>query len=403
VGYDFLAHPFWDKYIEFEERFERKDNVFKLYQRIVHIPMHQYARYFERFRAAASADTLFGVSQTQFAEFEATIRAEAGPAENETAIRSALHSRCDAYHLEMFQQCQNEVGTRWTYEQEIKRPYFHVTELDDAQLTNWRKYLDFEEAKGDYTRIVFLYERCIVAAAYYDEFWVRYARWMYGQTGKVEETRNIYQRASCIFAPIARPTARLQWALFEEVNGRVDVALDIYQAMLVATPGSQDPIIAWANCARRHHGVDAAIDVYTTQVASNDTSNATKAALVTEWARLLWKVNGSAEEARKLFQSNQQQYAESRTFWTTYLTFELDQPTSTATEESQYARIKDVFFGICKQSRLSVETIKDLAQVYMVYLLERGTKDAAKEYLELDRELNGSGVTVQTQDTAMTG
>jgi len=38
-----------------------------------------------------------------------------------------------------------------------------------------------------------------------------------------------------------------------------------------------------------------------------------------------------------------------------------------------------------------------------VYLLERGTKDAAKEYLELDRELNGSGVTVQTQDTAMTG
>lgn len=49
VGLDFLSHPFWDKYLEFEERQERPDNVFQLLERLIHIPLHQYARYFERY------------------------------------------------------------------------------------------------------------------------------------------------------------------------------------------------------------------------------------------------------------------------------------------------------------------------------------------------------------------
>lgn len=47
-GLDFLSHPFWDKYIAFEQSHEQYPRIFGIIRRVVHIPMHQYARYFER-------------------------------------------------------------------------------------------------------------------------------------------------------------------------------------------------------------------------------------------------------------------------------------------------------------------------------------------------------------------
>jgi pre-mRNA-processing factor 39 len=35
-----------------------------------------------------------------------------------------------------------------TYENAIRRPYFHVKPLDDGQLGNWHRYLDFIEKEG---------------------------------------------------------------------------------------------------------------------------------------------------------------------------------------------------------------------------------------------------------------
>ena len=35
--------------------------------------------------------------------------------------------------------------------------------MDEIQLSNWRRYLEFEEGEGDETRIQVLYERCLVA------------------------------------------------------------------------------------------------------------------------------------------------------------------------------------------------------------------------------------------------
>jgi pre-mRNA-processing factor 39 len=407
VGYDFLAHPFWDKYLEFEERHEAHDKIFALLQRIISIPMHQYARYFERFRLMTTTrGPEEGIPADKLAELQAEVTATIGPvARSQNDIAQALRSRIEAYQYEIFQKCQGETGARWTYEQEVKRPYFHVTELDEGQLSNWRKYLDFEEAQGDYKRIVFLYERCCVAAAYYDEFWLRYARWMARQDGKVEETRNIYQRSSCIFAPIARRTVRMQWALFEEMNGRVQVALDIYQAMLLAVPGVVEVINAWANCARRQRSMDAALQVYTSQIESEDLDRNTKAALIAESARMAWKVDGDAARARQLFRDNQGYYPNSFAFWSGFLTFELEQPSTQSTEHVQHTRIKEVFKSV-RMSSLPTESIQALAQVYMVYLLERGTKDVAKEYMQLDAEINGSQVaklTIAGKDVFMSG
>ena len=303
-------------------------------------------------------------------------------------VERELRARIDNYHLELFRRTQTETTKRWTYESEIKRPYFHVTELDDAQLANWRKYLDFEESEGDYTRIQFLYERCLVTCAQHDEFWLRYARWMLAQQGKEEEVRNIYQRASCLFVPIALPNTRLQYAYFEEMTGRVDVAKDIHEAILVQLPNHVETIVSAANMARRHSGLDAAVAVYKAQLESPIADQATKAAIVSEWSRLLWKVKGSPEEARQIFQKNQNYYLESPTFWTGYLRFEIDQP-NVGGEEDHHQQIRTVVDDILSKTALPEATLQSLVTAYMKYLLERGTKDAAKEYMSLDRQING--------------
>ncbi|KAH0563322.1 hypothetical protein GP486_002115 [Trichoglossum hirsutum] len=404
VGLDFLAHPFWDKYLEFEERLEAYDKIFAILDRVVHIPMHQYARYFERYRQLAQtrplpellpADTL-----AQFRleiETEGPVVVQAGGQQikterGELEIEREMRTRIDNFHLEIFGRTQTETTKRWTYESEIKRPYFHITELDEPQLINWRKYLDFEEVEGDYARTQFLYERCLVTCAFYDEFWFRYARWMSAQEGKEEEVRNIYQRASMLYVPISRPGIRLQYAYFEEMSDRVDVAVAIHEALLTSLPGHLETTVSWANLQRRHGGLDAAIEVYKAQIDSPQFDIYAKAALVGEWARLLWKIKGSVEEARQVFQKNQHWYLDSRAFWINYFFFELEQPTSAETENTQYLRIKQVHDDIRRKSHLPPLTIKDITHYYMVYLLERGTKDAAKEYLMLDREVNGQSV-----------
>ncbi|KAL1861142.1 hypothetical protein Plec18170_001657 [Paecilomyces lecythidis] len=400
VGLDFLAHPFWDKYIEFEERLEAIDKIFAILARVIHIPMHQYARYFERYRQLAQTRPVSELAPPEIiSQFRAEIEAASAHlppgAKAEAEIERDLRLRLDTYHLEIFSRTQTETTKRWTYESEIKRPYFHVTELDEGQLSNWRKYLDFEEAEGSYPRIQFLYERCLVTCAHYDEFWLRYARWMSAQEGKEEEVRNIYQRASCFYVPIANPTTRLHYAYFEEKSDRVDVAKDIHHAILINLPGHIETIVSLANLSRRHGGLDAAIEVYKSQLDSPQCDLATKAALVAEWARLLWKIKGSPDDARKVFQKNEQYYLDSRAFWTSYLMFELDQPTSAEIENVQYERIKQVVEDIKLKSTLSADVVKELVQTYMVYLLERGTKDAAKEYMTLDREIHGP-TSVQT-------
>ncbi len=393
VGLDFMAHPFWDKYLEYEERQEAHDKIFAILNRVIHIPMHQYARYFERFRQLAHNRPLQElVSADDLGRYRAEVDAENAPfgvAKAEPEVERDIRAKIDAAFYAIFTTTQTETNKRWTFEAEIKRPYFHVTELKHHQLINWRKYLEFEESEGDFSRIVFLYERCVVTCALYEEVWFRYARWMSAQEGKGEETRNIYLRAVTMFVPVSRPGIRLQFAYFEEMNGRVDIAQDVHAAVLAKLPDCVEAIISWANLQRRQKGLDAAIEIYKAQIDNPSVDIFTKAALVTEWANLLWKVKGSIDEARSVFQKNVQWYYDSRHFWQRWLEFELEQPTSIELEAEHGERIRGVFEEMQTKSRISTATKRELTDVYLTYLQQRGGKDAMKQFLVVDREMFG--------------
>ncbi|KAI0890060.1 pre-mRNA-processing factor 39 [Annulohypoxylon maeteangense] len=394
VGLDFLAHPFWDKYIEYEERQEAQDKIFAILQRVIHIPMHQYARYFERFRQLAHSRPLKELvpaeTLTRFkAEVETESAAYGGMARTELEVERDVRAKIDTLFYEIFQKTQDETNKRWTYESEIKRPYFHVTELENSQLTNWRKYLDFEEGEDDFARTSFLYERCIITCALYDEFWLRYARWMSAQPGKEEEVRHIYMRAATLFVPVSRPGVRLQFAYFEESCGRIGVATDIHEAILMQLPDCVEAIVSWANLERRQNGLDAAIQVYKAQIDAPHVNIFTKAVLVTRWAYLLWKIKGSVDEARTVFLKNVQWYADSRHFWEKWLQFELEQPTDSEVESQHTERVRDIFDELLAKSRISSAAKRELFLIYLLYLQERGGPEAMKQFLAVDREIYG--------------
>lgn len=388
---DFLAHPFWDKYLEFEDRSEAHDRIFAILKRIVHIPMHQYARYFEKFRQLAHTRPMSELLTAEELERyrQEILGGQAHPQMGDAELEREIRAKIDSEHMDVFTKTQTETTRRWTYESEIKRPYFHVTELDIGQLVNWRKYLDFEEAEGDYVRAQFLYERCLVTCAFYDEFWFRYARWMQAQEEKQEEVRNIYQRASTLYVPISKPGIRLQYAYFEESVGRPDVAQDIHQAILLRLPGHVETVVSWANLQRRQSGLDSAIEVLKSQIDEPLVELYAKAALVVDWANLLWRTKGSVAEARLVFKENVQWYPDSLNFWEKYLQFELEQPTTAASEKEQYQRIKGVFGDIRQKAKLTAASVKELSHYYLEYLQQRGDKEAMKEFLNVDREING--------------
>ncbi|KAF2033751.1 TPR-like protein [Setomelanomma holmii] len=400
VGLDFQSHPFWDKYIEFEERVQEPANATKLYSRVFRLPIYQFARYYEKFSVLlghrpveelVDAETLELVQKSIQSENQG--QPEKPPLEVERHLRQHIHQ----FYYDAYSKTQQEVQGRWNFEQEIKRPYFHVTELEDSELDNWRKYLDYEEKQGDFQRTCFLYERCLVACALYDEFWLRYARWMFSQ-GRDEDTRIIYMRASCIFVSISAPTVRLNWARFEEKLGRTSVARDIYVAILDQAPGHQETLIALANAERRHEGNDAAIRILEDYIGQSD--NQIGGILVGEQVRILWQCKGALDEARKVFTDKVRdgKFLDSRDFWVKYLEFEIAQPSTD--QEETHKRVKAVHDLLRTKGRFSPSVSKELSQLYMNFLLNRGGKDAAEEYMKLDNEIYGYKRKGQPHSTA---
>ena len=95
---------------------------------------------------------------------------------------------------------------RQHYEAGVRRWYFHVKPLDEAQLRNWREYLTREETAA-YTdkeahikKVRALFERCLVPCALYAEFWLRYAAWCHSNIDATAALA-VATRAATVFLP----------------------------------------------------------------------------------------------------------------------------------------------------------------------------------------------------------
>ena len=193
------------------------------------------------------------------------------------------------------------VTARWTFEEGIKRPYFHVKPLERCQLKNWKDYLDFEIEKGDRKRILVLFERCLIACALYDEFWlkmIRYLETILDQPGIPAITSDVYRRACEIHHP-DKPSLHLMWAAYEECQNNFDRAAEILVNLEKRVPNLLQVAYRRINVERRRGDYDKCKSLYEHYINTAKNKNIA-GSLAIKYARFLNKICQDLEGGLKV-------------------------------------------------------------------------------------------------------
>ena len=69
--------------------------------------------------------------------------------ENQAIRESIIFER-----KKVFKETEEKVQARWKFEDNIKRPYFHMKSLERSQLKNWSEYLKVESERNSDTSAV---------------------------------------------------------------------------------------------------------------------------------------------------------------------------------------------------------------------------------------------------------
>ncbi|XP_018426020.1 PREDICTED: pre-mRNA-processing factor 39 isoform X2 [Nanorana parkeri] len=266
AGLDFRSDKLWEMYITYETEQGNLSGVTSIYSRLLSIPTHLYAHHFQKFKDHIQGnlprDFLTSEKFVELRQELAEMRQQSGvkadyptgleeitdPAKRTTEVENMRH-RIIEVHQEIFNLNENEVHKRWTFEEGIKRPYFHVKALEKIQLNNWKEYLELEMENGSHERVVILFERCVIACALYEEFWIKYAKYM--ERHSAEGARHVYTRA-CTIHLQRKPLAHLLWAAFEEQQGNIDEAKNILKTLEQSTDSLAMVRLRRVNLERRH-------------------------------------------------------------------------------------------------------------------------------------------------------
>lgn len=229
VGSQFLSHTLWDKYIEWEQGRKNSLGVIKILTRVIHLPLHQYARYYQSFTTMKET-----ISVEQLIELDDSL----------TVPESAdVASFVTEHYNSVFLKTQEFVGAVWPFESQIKQSYFNISPPSEEEVENWENYLDLlilRHASSpsilNKTQTVSTFERALIPTASSHKFWYKYLQWYTNNyPTEFEALDSIYKRATDVFLPISYTDLRLQYALFleshnQEYNKVEDVFLSVIRS-----------------------------------------------------------------------------------------------------------------------------------------------------------------------------
>ncbi|NXF63189.1 PRP39 factor, partial [Ciccaba nigrolineata] len=317
AGTDFRSDRLWEMYINWENEQGNLREVTSIYDRILGIPTQLYSHHFQRFKEHIQnnlpRDLLTTEQFVQLRRELASVNGHIGedaqpgddlpsgteditdPAKLITEIENMRH-RIIEIHQEMFNHNEHEVSKRWTFEEAIKRPYFHVKPLEKIQLKNWKEYLEFEIENGTHERVVVLFERCVISCALYEDFWIKYAKYM--ENHSIEGVRHVYSRACTIHLP-KKPMVHMLWAAFEEQQGNIDEARRILKTFEECILGLAMIRLRRVSLERRHGNMEEAEHLLEDAVR-NAKSISESSFYAIKLARHLFKVQKNLPKARKV-------------------------------------------------------------------------------------------------------
>ncbi|CAI2355455.1 unnamed protein product [Caenorhabditis sp. 36 PRJEB53466] len=209
------------------------DEIMKLVCKRLEKPIEELVRQVQL--SYICQETAYGMMNIVTESGENTFSITVNSAQHDPAalqfIREEIISRRRRIYEKNMRECEMRAG----FETNIKRPYFHVKPLDYPQLFNWMSYLDFEMKEGNEQRIRILFDRCLIPCALYEEFWIKYARWIWKVYKSRTKSRELYAKAK-IHCPTSLNLA-LSEAGFEESTDNFDEAIKILDKFRQEYPG----------------------------------------------------------------------------------------------------------------------------------------------------------------------
>ncbi|XP_024366580.1 pre-mRNA-processing factor 39-1 isoform X4 [Physcomitrium patens] len=346
VGTDYLSHLLWDKYLEFEHMRSEWSRVAQIYTRILQVPLQQLDRYHASFRHFAYSHPLTELMTDEESEASKAAAApkDSPPGDQEITTVPETDGVTEpakpaevtlepsgTEDLEKYVAVREEfykTSKEWDakirdFEIAIRRPYFHVRPLDDAQLGNWHKYLDFIEKEGGIEKTIKLYERCLIACANYSEYWVRYVHRM-DEEGKIESALDALHRASSTFVK-RRPEIHLFAARYQEQLADIKGARASYEVLSNSlAPGLLEAIVKHANFEKRQGNGDTACSLFESalELGKIKEDSRARAVLYIQYARFLDQVLKSPEKARKVYSTALDSLPSSKTLLEAVTNFE---------------------------------------------------------------------------------
>ncbi|KAH9610318.1 hypothetical protein KSS87_008671 [Heliosperma pusillum] len=389
VGTDYLSYPLWDKYIEYEYSQQDWGRLAMIYTRILENPNQQLDRYFISFKELAASQPL---AQLRTTDETAAVTAGAGSVDSNAdglvseevhpdepeepskplhdgPMEAAEMEKYIAVREEMFKKAKEFDSKIIGYETAIRRPYFHVRPLNDAELENWHYYLDFIEGNEDFNKIVKLYERCLVACANYPEFWTRYILCMEGR-GSVDLADNALARATQVFVK-RQPEMHMFAALIKEQRGDIPGARAAFQLVHTEiSPGLLEAIIDHANMERRLGNMEEAFSLYEQAIAieKGKEHSQTLPILFAQYSRFVYLAHGNAEKARDILTQAVDQIQLSKSFLEALIHLESIQSLPKRIDYIESLVEKYLSSVADNSDATNVQEKEDLSSIYLEFL-----------------------------------
>lgn len=298
-GREYRSDKIWDNFIKFELENNSPIKAYAVYGRALKVPTQGLTECFEKFRTFIKerhpkelmdtaeflslrkevlADMKGDGDDEDKDDKEAKEKEDGGDAEKEPGQdlvpgeegaeaaasdeeTTAMKEKLIFTMKKTFKETETIFNTRYRFENQIKRPYFHVKPLERSQLKAWNDYLEHMKnnlagkAKVqdtvEFKDVELIYERCLIACALYEEFWVSYANWLDSlEDDHVEQIRYVYSRACESHLP-TKVDVHLKWAVFEEIQGNYEKASEILGNLEKSHPELTSVKLRRANLERR--------------------------------------------------------------------------------------------------------------------------------------------------------
>jgi len=344
VGQLHHSHILWEKYIEFEQAQNEMIRVSNLYRRVLQVALDEplldetWRRFQEHTKEASIAELTTVVDERN------TLKDLASDEDKRSTFISWMEPH--------YQRSKDTSEKIKYFEDRIKRSYFHPKPLDDDDLDNWRRYLEYREQLGEHEATKHLYTQALIVCANSVDIVKRYACYLVHQHSDVDAAREVMQRATFFHAPGSRPQAWIAWAEFEEAHlGDLASVYAIYETVLSSTKVAPNPNALPTPEEKDDAAPQKAIPIHysiaeghletctkylTTAFRNNDndkletTFNEHKNQIIDQaghfgatYAKLLVHIKGE-EEAYKVFDQNMQNHPTCKFAWLNLLEFEIN-------------------------------------------------------------------------------